>query len=85
MSINDKGIVDTLKECPENGFRMLMMKYHRNRFTGTYADWWFRMMMHRMLRRLVLLYKKKRLLSIFKYMRTTIGAGARANRLFFLM
>ena len=27
MSINDNGIVDTLKECPENGFRMLMMKY----------------------------------------------------------
>ena len=27
MSINDKGIVDTLKECPENGFGMLMMKY----------------------------------------------------------
>lgn len=27
MSVNDKGIVDTLKECPENGFRMLMMKY----------------------------------------------------------
>ena len=21
MSVNDKGIVDTLKECPENGFR----------------------------------------------------------------
>lgn len=27
MSINDKGIVETLQECPENGFRMLMMKY----------------------------------------------------------
>lgn len=27
MSINDKGIVDTLKQSPENGFRMLMMKY----------------------------------------------------------
>lgn len=27
MSVNDKGIVDTLKECLENGFRMLMMKY----------------------------------------------------------
>ena len=27
MSVNDKGIVDTLKECPENGFRMLLMKY----------------------------------------------------------
>ena len=27
MSVNDKGIVDTLKKCPENGFRMLMMKY----------------------------------------------------------
>ena len=27
MSVNDKGIVDTMKECPENGFRMLMMKY----------------------------------------------------------
>ncbi len=27
MSINDKGIVDTLKESPENGFRMLMTKY----------------------------------------------------------
>ena len=27
MSINDNGIVDTLKECPENGFRMLMMRY----------------------------------------------------------
>ena len=27
MSINDNGIVDTLKECPENGFGMLMMKY----------------------------------------------------------
>ena len=27
MSVNDNGIVDTLKECPENGFRMLMMKY----------------------------------------------------------
>ena len=25
MSVNDKGIVDTLKECPENGFRMLML------------------------------------------------------------
>ena len=23
-------------------------------FTGTYADWWFRMMMHRMLRRKLL-------------------------------
>ena len=29
MSINDNGIVDTLKECPENGFRMLMMKYQK--------------------------------------------------------
>ena len=27
MSINDKGIVETLQECPKNGFRMLMMKY----------------------------------------------------------
>ena len=32
MKINESeykrhGIVDTLKECPENGFRMLMMKY----------------------------------------------------------
>ena len=27
MSINDKGIVDTLKQSPENGFRMLMTKY----------------------------------------------------------
>ena len=27
MSVNDKGIVDTLKKGPENGFRMLMMKY----------------------------------------------------------
>ena len=29
MSVNDNGIVDTLKECPENGFRMLMMKYQK--------------------------------------------------------
>lgn len=27
MSINDNGIIDTLKESPERGFRMLMMKY----------------------------------------------------------
>ncbi len=27
MSINDYGIIDTLKESPERGFRMLMMKY----------------------------------------------------------
>ena len=27
MSVNDKGIVETLQECPKNGFRMLMMKY----------------------------------------------------------
>lgn len=27
MSINDKVIIDTLKESPERGFRMLMMKY----------------------------------------------------------
>ena len=27
MSINDNGISDTLKESPERGFRMLMMKY----------------------------------------------------------
>lgn len=27
MSINDNGIIDTLKEFPERGFRMLMMKY----------------------------------------------------------
>ncbi len=27
MSINDNGIIDTLKESPEIGFRMLMMKY----------------------------------------------------------
>ena len=27
MSVNDKGIVDTLKACQETRFRMLMMKY----------------------------------------------------------
>lgn len=27
MSINDNDIIDTLKESPERGFRMLMMKY----------------------------------------------------------
>lgn len=27
MSINDNGIIDTLKESPERGFWMLMMKY----------------------------------------------------------
>lgn len=27
MSINDNGIIDTQKESPERGFRMLMMKY----------------------------------------------------------
>ena len=27
MSINDNGIVETLKQSPENGFRMLMAKY----------------------------------------------------------
>ena len=27
MSKNDNGIIDTLKESPERGFRMLMMKY----------------------------------------------------------
>ncbi len=27
MSINDNAIIDTLKESPERGFRMLMMKY----------------------------------------------------------
>ena len=27
MSINDNGIIDTLKESPERGFMMLMMKY----------------------------------------------------------
>lgn len=27
MSINDNGIIDTLKESPERGFRMLMMRY----------------------------------------------------------
>lgn len=27
MSINDNGIIDTLKVSPERGFRMLMMKY----------------------------------------------------------
>ena len=27
MSINDNGIVDTLKQSHENGFRMLMMRY----------------------------------------------------------
>lgn len=27
MSINDNVIIDTLKESPERGFRMLMMKY----------------------------------------------------------
>ena len=27
MSINDNGIIDTLKESPERGFRMLIMKY----------------------------------------------------------
>ena len=27
MSINDNGIIDTLKESPERGFRMPMMKY----------------------------------------------------------
>lgn len=31
------------------------------------------------------LIQGKKLLSIFNYMRTTIGAGVRANRLFFLM
>ena len=30
MSINDNGIVDTLKENPQNGFRMLMAKYQEN-------------------------------------------------------
>ena len=27
MGINDNGIVETLKQSPENGFRMLMMRY----------------------------------------------------------
>lgn len=30
MSINDNGIIDTLKESPERGFRMLMMKYQES-------------------------------------------------------
>lgn len=30
MSINDNGIVETLKENPQNGFRMLMAKYQEN-------------------------------------------------------
>lgn len=30
MSINDNGIVETLKQSPENGFRMLMAKYQEN-------------------------------------------------------
>ena len=29
MSINDNDIIDTLKESPERGFRMLMMKYQK--------------------------------------------------------
>ena len=53
MSINDNGIMDTLKENPENGFRMLMTKYQET-YIGISADWWFRMMMHRMPRRKLL-------------------------------
>ena len=30
MSINDNGIVETLKQSPENGFRMLMAKYQES-------------------------------------------------------
>ena len=30
MSINDNAIIDTLKESPERGFRMLMMKYQES-------------------------------------------------------
>ena len=29
MGINDNGIVETLKQSPENGFRMLMMRYQK--------------------------------------------------------
>lgn len=29
MGINDNGIVETLKQSPENGFRMLMAKYQK--------------------------------------------------------
>ena len=32
MSINDNAIIDTLKESPERGFRMLMMKYQEPRY-----------------------------------------------------
>lgn len=30
MSINDNGIMEALKEKPQNGFRMLMAKYQEN-------------------------------------------------------
>ena len=30
MSINDNGIIEALKENPQNGFRMLMAKYQEN-------------------------------------------------------
>ena len=30
MGINDNGIVETLKQSPENGFRMLMAKYQES-------------------------------------------------------
>ena len=30
MSINDNGIMEALKENPQNGFRMLMAKYQEN-------------------------------------------------------
>ena len=32
MGINDNGIVETLKQSPENGFRMLMAKYQENAY-----------------------------------------------------
>ena len=50
MSINDKGIMEALKENPQNGFRMLMAKYQENVYWHI-RDWWFRTMMHRMPRR----------------------------------
>ena len=30
MSINDNGIMEALKENPQNGFRMLMAKYQES-------------------------------------------------------
>lgn len=50
MRADDKDIVETLKACPENGFRMLMAKYQEAVYWHI-RDWWYRTMMHRMPRK----------------------------------